>query len=416
MQSKAELMLGGLLRASHLATMLDLPGLLAEHAAMVGFTQTMIYVPDLQQQFLHPLPGQYDARGRMLDPIRIDTTVAGRAFRDLEIVSVRQVPEPLADEPPDMLSSPGLRRLWVPMLDGAERIGVIGVTVPVDNEMSRWWVQRLGTLIALLIVTKRDRSDDYAWLVRAQEMTLSAEVLWNLMPAATFANDRLVISASLEPAYDVGGDAFDYGLRGDRIHLSIFDAMGHDTAAGLTASIAVGAYRNSRRSGAGLVEISETIDRAIDDQFGGGRFATGILATLDTQTGWLAWVNRGHHPPLVLRRGRQVATLDETPPAPPMGLRLGRPAELARYHLEPGDRLLFYTDGIIEARSPEGEPFGIERFTRFVIRREADGISAPETVRRLIQSVLAHQQGVLQDDATVLLLEWRTQRHRKFAM
>ncbi len=149
----------------------------------------------------------------MLDPIRIDTTVAGRAFRDLEIVSVRQVPEPLTDEPPDMLSSPGLRRLWVPMLDGAERIGVIGVTVPVDNEMSRWWAQRLGTLIALLIVTKRDRSDDYAWLVRAQEMTLSAEVLWNLMPAATFANDRLVISASLEPAYDVGGDAFDYGLR-----------------------------------------------------------------------------------------------------------------------------------------------------------------------------------------------------------
>ncbi|WP_433499431.1 PP2C family protein-serine/threonine phosphatase [Sphaerimonospora sp. CA-214678] len=415
MQSKAELMLGGLLRASHLATMVDLPGLLAEHAAIVGFTQTMIYVPDLQQQFLHPLPGQFDASGRALDPIRIDTTVAGRAFRDLEIVSVRQVPDQLADEPADMLA-PGLRRLWVPMLDGAERIGVLGVTVPVDNETSRWRAQRLGTLIALLIMTKRDRSDDYAWLVRTQEMALSAEVLWNLMPAATFASDRLVLSASLEPAYDVGGDAFDYGVRGDKVHLSIFDAMGHDTAAGLTASIAVGAYRNSRLSGAGLVETSETIDRAIDDQFDGGRFATGILATLDTQTGWLAWVNRGHHPPLVLRRGRQVATLDETPPAPPMGLKLGRPTGLARYHLEPGDRLLFYTDGIIEARSPEGEPFGIERFTRFVIRLEADGISAPETVRRLIQSVLGHQQGVLQDDATVLLVEWRTQRHRKFAM
>lgn len=416
MSSNAERMFGGLLRSSHLANMEDLPGLLAEHAALIGFSQTMIYVPDLQQRFLIPLAGQFDAQGRALDPIRIDTTMAGRAFRDLEIVAVRQIPDSADGEPTDRFPVPDRRRLWVPMLDGAERIGVLGMTVPTDNETSRWRAQRLATLVALLIMTKRDRSDDYAWLVRSHTMALSAEVLWNLMPAATFADNRLVLSAALEPAYDVGGDAFDYGLRGDSMHLSIFDAMGHDTAAGLTASIAVGAYRNSRRSGTGLVETSETIDDAIDDQFGGGRFATGILATLDTRTGRLAWVNRGHHPPLVLRQGRPVATLDETPPAPPMGLRLGRPAEIARYHLEPGDRLLFYTDGVIEARSPEGEPFGIERFTRFVIHLEADGISAPETVRRLIHRVLAYQQGVLQDDATVLLLEWRTQRHRKFAM
>ncbi|GIH72550.1 PP2C family protein-serine/threonine phosphatase [Sphaerimonospora thailandensis] len=416
MRSKAELMLGGLLRGSHLATMEDLPRLLAEHAAIVGFSETMVYVPDLQQQFLVPLPGQRDARGMALDPIRIDTTMAGRAFRDLEIVSVRQVPDPLGGEPAEAFPSPEQRRLWVPMLDGAERIGVLGVTVPVDNETSRWRAQRLGTVMALLIMSKRDRSDDYACLVRAHQMTLSAEVLWNLMPASTFANDRVVISAALEPAYDVGGDVFDYGLRGDMMHLSIFDAMGHDTAAGLTASIAVGAYRNSRRGDSGLFEATEAIDKAIDDQFGGGRFATGILATLDTRSGWLTWINRGHPPPLVLRHGRQVATLDEATPAPPMGLRLGLPGELARYHLEPGDRLLFYTDGIVEARNPEGEPFGIERFTSFVIRREADGVSAPETVRRLIHSVLDHQHGVLQDDATMLLVEWRTQRHRKFAM
>jgi hypothetical protein len=416
MQSKAEQMLGGLLRASHLTTIEDLPDLLAEHAALVGFSQTMIYVPDLQQEFLLPLPGQRDRRGRPLDPLRIDATVAGRAFRDLDVVAAPQAPDLLAGEQVIAAVAPEQRRLWVPMLDGAERIGVLGITVPTDNETNRWRAKRLGTLMALLVVTKRDRSDAYACLVRARPMTLSAEVLWNLMPASTFANDRVVISASLEPAYDVGGDTFDYAMRGDIAYLSIFDAMGHDTAAGLTASIAVGSYRNGRRRGLGLLETSELIDEAIDDQFGGDRFATGVLALLDTRTGWLAWINRGHPPPLVLRMGRQVATLDEAPPLPPMGLRLRVSGGISRYHLEPGDRLLFYTDGIIEARSPEREPFGIDRFTNFVLRWEADGVSAPETGRRLIRSVLDHQHGVLQDDATVMLVEWRTQRHRAFAM
>lgn len=416
MQTKGERMLGGLLRSSHLATMEDLPGLLAEHAAMVGFSQTMIYVPDLQQQFLLPLPGQQDALGKSLNPIRIEGTLAGRAFRDLEIVPARQVPDTSAGDSVAVPPPPGQRRLWVPMLDGAERIGVLGVTVPVDNETSRWRVQRLSTLIALMIVSKRDRSDAYACLVRAHPMTLSGEVLWNLMPAATFASDRLVISVALEPAYEVGGDAFDYALKGGVAYLSIFDAMGHDTAAGLTASIAVGSYRNSRRGGIGLLETGVAIDEAVAAQFGGRRFATGILAMLDTRNGWMTWVNRGHPPPLVLRQGRQVATLDESPPGPPMGMRLGLPGELARYHLEPGDRLLFHTDGIVEARSPEGIPFGMDRFIRFIMRHEADGVSAPETVRRLIHSVMEHQRGVLHDDATVMLVEWRTQHHRKFAM
>ncbi|GAB3136639.1 PP2C family protein-serine/threonine phosphatase [Microbispora hainanensis] len=120
-------------------------------------------------------------------------------------------------------------------------------------------------------------------------------------------------------------------------------------------------------------------------------------------------MNRGHPPPLVLRRGR-VACVLETPPDTPMGLRLGPTAVLARRRLEPGDRLLFYTDGIVEAQTPDGERFGLERFADFVIRREFDGVSAPESLRRLIQSILVYQRGRLQDDATVLLVEWRTGR------
>jgi serine phosphatase RsbU (regulator of sigma subunit) len=94
-----------------------------------------------------------------------------------------------------------------------------------------------------------------------------------------------------------------------------------------------------------------------------------------------------------------------------MGFQLPATPVLCREQLEPGDRLLLYTDGIVEARDNHGSQFGLRRFADFVIRREADGCPAPETLRRLMRTVLDHQNGRLQDDASVLLVEW--QHHRE---
>ncbi|GII59785.1 hypothetical protein Pth03_81740 [Planotetraspora thailandica] len=407
-----ERMLSGLLKASHLASLDDLPDLVAEHAAHAGFSQPVIYVSDLQHRFLLPLRGRHGDGAEPLTPVGVDGTIAGRAYRNVEIVQTRQLVDPAAPESPAPSDLAGRRKMWLPLIDGTERIGVLGLTAPGDDEQTRSRAARLASLLALVLVSKRASSDTYARLVRAERMTLPAEVLWNLMPPGTLATKDIVVSAMLEPAYDVGGDAYDYATDGDRLHLSIFDAMGHDASAGLTASIAIGSYRNTRRKDADLVAVSETIDEAIAEQFGMTRFATGILASLDTQTGRLEWVNRGHHFPLVIRHGHQAATL-ETVPSPPMGLRLGVSTGISHYQLEPGDRLIFYTDGIIEARDLSKEMFGLTRFIDFVIRREADGMPAPETLRRLITTILAHQHGMLQDDATVLLVEWRAHRQER---
>lgn len=410
MPDLGERMLGGLLEASHLASLEDLPSLVATHARTAGLSGTMVYVADLQQQSLLPLPGQYDAAGRPLQPIRIDTTVAGRAFAGVEVLQVRDA----AADPSAPLAGHGPRRLWIPMLDGTERLGAFGVSVPDAGERTLRRATQLASLVALMIVSKRDTSDTYACLVRADRMSVPAEVLWNLMPATSLSTANVVISAELEPAYSVGGDAYDYSLNGDTLHLAVFDAMGHDLTSGLAASIAMGAFRSTRRQGGDLLTISETIDELITDQFDPLRFVTGVLATLNTATGWLTWVNRAHPPPLVLRRGHPVALLDSEP-SPPMGLSLGPPAGLCRYQLEPGDRLLLYTDGVIEARAPSGDLFGMERFTDFLIRHEVDGLPAPETLRRLMQAILRHQEGRLQDDATVLMVEWGIEQRRPFA-
>ena len=78
--------------------------------------------------------------------------------------------------------------------------------------------------------------------------------------------------------------------------------------------------------------------------------------------------------------------------------------------LQPGDLLLLYTDGITEARSPEGDFFGLDRLVDLVVRNLAAGLPAPETMRRAIRALLDHQSGDLDDDATLLLVEWHGSR------
>lgn len=400
-------MLAGLVEASHLSAIEQLPALVEQHAAHTGLYDALIYLADLQQEVLRLLTGRGANAGEGADPelaeLRIDGTLAGRAFQD-----VRVLPKPGAGG--------GVDWWWVPLLDGTERLGVLRVSARAADERTQENMRHLASVVALLVVSKRSHSDSYARLVRTRPMDVAAEMQWNLLPPLTFANEEVVIGAALEPAYEIGGDAFDYALAGERVHLSIFDAMGHDASAGLTSNLALAACRNYRRQGADLIRVSEGIEQVLIDEFGrANRFATAILAELNTRTGVFSWVNRGHHPPVVLRGGHWITSL-QCRPAHPMGLDLGLPVTICSEQLEPGDRVLLYTDGITEARNSEGREFGLERFVDFIIRRSADGLPVPETLRRLIRSVLQYHDGRLQDDATVLLVEWHGAAHRKLRL
>ena len=82
--------------------------------------------------------------------------------------------------------------------------------------------------------------------------------------------------------------------------------------------------------------------------------------------------------------------------------------EVAEETLEPLDRLLFYTDGVTEARAPGGDRFGIPRLVDLVEQNADAGLPAPETLRRLAHAVVGHQSGPPGDDATLMLVEWST--------
>lgn len=74
--------------------------------------------------------------------------------------------------------------------------------------------------------------------------------------------------------------------------------------------------------------------------------------------------------------------------------------------LEPDDAVLLYTDGVTEARTADGEQFGLDRLVDLLEREAASGRTAEELLRRLVQAVLDHQGGGLRDDATLLLVQW----------
>ena len=365
----------------------DVPGLFAKHARRIGAIDAALFLVDYEQRVLTPLPRP---GGPHRQTVTVEGPLAGRAFSTLS---------------PHWNSDATL--VWVPMVEGNERLGVVGyemsgLIVPGFLEAAL----RLTAQVAELVSTKGNYGDFFEYHRRLQPMSIASELAWQLLPPLTYGCEQVVISGALAPAYDLGGDTFDYGVDAETARIAVFDAMGHGLEAGLLATVAVAAYRNSRRQRLKLGETADAVDEAIKVRFGSERFVTGVLAELDLASGRFRWIRAGHPAPLLLRGNKVVKTLLGDGGLP---LGLGSPGDEAEEPLEPGDQVVFFTDGVTEARSPGGTFFGTDRLADLVSRASAVGQPPPETLRRLMHSILDHEAGDLQDDATAVLVEWAGQ-------
>lgn len=386
-----------LLARAHLCAPSDTAAVVAEvlESTLDVSAVTLSWV-DLEQSRLRTLPRRPGDESETKD---VDGTLAGRCFTSTEILTGSG-------------HTPGTRRVYVPIVDGTERIGVLEVDLPVpdggepDQDVVRL-LERYAHASAQLLISKRAYGDALHLAQRSRPMDLGAELLWTVLPPATFATEGLVISGILQPAYENGGDAFDYAVNGDRAHLAVFDAAGHGLHAARMSTFTVAAYRHSRRTGLGLADTYAGLDSLITEQFGNeGAFVTAILAELDRSTGALSWVNAGHPPPLLLRQGHVVKVL-EAESVTPLGMPMfGRTLTEGREHLEPGDMVVLYTDGVIEARAADGSQVGVDGLTDFLHREAGAQQPAPETLRRLQRSLAGAYGPDPDDDATVLLAHW----------
>jgi serine phosphatase RsbU (regulator of sigma subunit) len=297
--------------------------------------------------------------------------------------------------------------ILAPMTERGEVIGLLELCVPHEPDVeSLAEIARLAHLLAFVVIANRRHTDLYEWGQRSRPFSLSAEIQQRLLPGPrTCEAGAFTLAAWLEPAADIAGDTFDYSLARDVLHLSMTDAMGHGVGAALTATLCVGGLRGARRRGASLLEQASATNAALAAHSAEGGlddFVTGLLGRLDLRGGMLELVNAGHVSPYLLRAG-EVGAL-----ALPADLPFGLFADTS-YHstviaLEPGDRVVLVTDGMLE-RNAEGIDLS-------AAIAQSGGLHLREAVRRLADSVLRATGQDLRDDATVMLLSWHGGHHQ----
>ncbi|MEU8576538.1 PP2C family protein-serine/threonine phosphatase [Streptomyces asoensis] len=289
----------------------------------------------------------------------------------------------------------GGRRVITPVTNRGDCIGVLEVTLQSADETVLRQVRDAAHALAYIIVTDRRFTDLYHLGRRTTDTSLAAEIQHQLLPSAPCCEAaQFTLAAGLVPADDIGGDTYDYTLDRDTLHLSITDAMGHDTNSALLATLLVGALRRARRSGCDALKQAEHAHQALLSHSRG--LATGQLLCVDLATGRCELVNAGHPWPLRLRDGvveevRLAVNL-------PFGVAAPTAYRVQELQLRPGDRLVLFTDGMQERGASAVDLASVVRDTGAQHPREA--------VRSLTSAVLDACRGNLRDDATVLILDW----------
>ncbi|MFI6562367.1 PP2C family protein-serine/threonine phosphatase [Streptomyces sp. NPDC050534] len=329
---------------------------------------------------------------RTADPVSVHNSSAGRAFG--------------AQEP--FLEGVGddAVRAHLPVTVRGDRLGVLSVTMR-DRQAVRELLGELADVAEVLahevLVAERD-TDVYLRARRKDRLTLAAEMQWQLLPGRSCSRPEYDLGAQLEPAYAIFGDNFDWSADADRLMLYVTNGMGEGIEASLLTNLAINALRNARRAGIAIDDQAALADQAVYAHYRGRCYLSVLMLDFDLATGRVKVVDAGSPQLLRLREGVVERVGFEA--QLPLGMFEETDYVAQEFQVEPGDRLVFVSDGVYAAASPKGEAYGDAALARAIMSTRL--LPAAEVPRALLRELTGHRgQSAPQDDALVVCLDWR---------
>jgi predicted ester cyclase len=236
-----------------------------------------------------------------------------------------------------------------------------------------------------------------------QEMRVARTIQRASLPQRVPTIEGWQISPYCRPAREVGGDFYDFHIRSDgRVGFAVGDATGKGVPAALVMT-GVCAFLGgvATASGASPGEVLAWVNEALLARIPPNMFVTCFYAVLDPKSGQLTYANAGHNLPCCCHEN---ATSDLSARGMPLGLMPGMDYEEKETVLVPGESVLFYTDGLIEAHNPQGEMFGTPRLRSLLSEYSGSRSSLSATLLEELERFTG-EGWEQEDDVTLLTLE-----------
>ncbi|MEU0336713.1 PP2C family protein-serine/threonine phosphatase [Streptomyces sp. NPDC006193] len=326
-----------------------------------------------------------------LEPLPIHGSAAGRAFG---------AQEPFAEPGRD-----GLVRLHLPVTVRGDRLGVLSVTLP-EGELAGDGRRELAEIAEVLghevVVAERD-TDLFLQARRKDRLTLAAEMQWQLLPGRSCSRPEYELGAQLEPAYAIFGDNFDWSATADRFSLYVTNGMGEGIEASLLTNLAISALRNARRAGLSIADQAALADQAVYAHYRGRCYLSVLMFDFELSTGRARVVDAGS-PQMLRLRGGTVERIAFDAQLP-LGMFEETDYVAQEFRAEPGDRLVFVSDGVYAVADPQGEAYGDAPLERAI--QSTRLLPAAEVPRAILRELSGHRgRPAPDDDALVVCLDW----------
>jgi sigma-B regulation protein RsbU (phosphoserine phosphatase) len=282
--------------------------------------------------------------------------------------------------------------------------GSIDTAVDAMRRGARSFVQKPWEDVTLLEILKREIAEARAARRRdhhqQRELDDARMIQRGLLPTVMPRVGGIDLAVAWQPMQDVGGDCFDILTFAPSVGVSIADIAGKGLPAALLMSNLQAAVRAFAQEATAPASVCASVNRLLCRNMASGRFATFCYARIEPERGQVAYSNAGHNPPLLVCADGKVETLSQG------GMVLGIfPDNVYQQDVvavAPGDRLVFYTDGITEALGPGGDEYGEERLTAAALAARAQSVEAMKDA--LMADVQAFTGGKFGDDATLIVV------------